>query len=314
MKTNNRKILQLINHGFSGSLLSDLNEGQINSLYKRLVESITTNDPKKALELNKMDPNANVQLTTETDDFEVYEDTDSEMEWVMKGDTQDPIQKGPTGDGDPDSLQEYKNLAEKFESKKQQKYFFAKCGDGKTKEQKKWCKMAEEFAEKTNFKKLPEKKKETKEGYMDMVGGAITKANLKNLNQISPSVSMGENELERKIMKLVEKHITPKMSKKDFLSLVSEQETKPKIKEPITKPNEPSTPYSPKPGPKKAPKAHKREFDEQETKPKIKEPITKPNEPSTPYSPKPGPKKAPKASKGKLPSWLSFKSIGIKLK
>jgi hypothetical protein len=133
MKTNNRKILQLINHGFSGSLLSDLNEGQINSLYKRLVESITTNDPKKALELNKMDPNANVQLTTETDDFEVYEDTDSEMEWVMKGDTQDPIQKGPTGDGDPDSLQEYKNLAEKFESKKQQKYFFAKCGDGKTK-------------------------------------------------------------------------------------------------------------------------------------------------------------------------------------
>jgi hypothetical protein len=237
------------------------------------------------------------------------------MEWVMKGDTQDPIQKGPTGDGDPDSLQEYKNLAEKFESKKQQKYFFAKCGDGKTKEQKKWCKMAEEFAEKTNFKKLPEKKKETKEGYMDMVGGAITKANLMNLDKVSPRVrGFGENELERKIMKLVEKHITPKMSKKDFLSLVSEQETKPKIKEPITKPNEPSTPYSPKPGPKKAPKAHKREFDEQETKPKIKEPITKPNEPSTPYSPKPGPKKAPKASKGKLPSWLSFKSIGIKLK
>jgi hypothetical protein len=135
--------------------------------------------------------------------------------------------------------------------------------------------MAEEFAEKTNFKKLPEKKKETKEGYMDMVGGAITKANLMNLDKVSPRVrGMGESELEKKIMKLVEKHITPKMSKKDFLSLVSEQETKPKIKEPITKPNEPSTPYSPKPGPKKA----------------------------------------PKASKGKLPSWLSFKSIGIKLK
>jgi hypothetical protein len=110
---------------------------------------------------------------------------------------------------------------------------------------------------------------------MDMVGGAITKANLMNLDKVSPRVrGFGENELERKIMKLVEKHITPKMSKKDFLSLVSEQETKPKIKEPITKPNEPSTPYSPKPGPKKA----------------------------------------PKASKGKLPSWLSFKSIGIKLK
>lgn len=153
--------------------------------------------------------------------------------------------------------------------------------------------------------------------YYKKVASTAAGLTKKNLNQISPSVSMGESELEKRIMRLVEKHITPKMSKKDFLSLVSEQETKPKIKEPITKPNEPSTPYSPKPGPKKAPKAHKREVDEQDvapSKPKIKEPITKPNEPSTPYRPKPGPEKAPKASKGKLPSWLSFKSIGIKLK
>jgi hypothetical protein len=253
--------------------------------------------------------------------FEVYEDTDSEMEWVMKGDTQDPIQKGPTGDGDPDSLQEYKNLAEKFESKKQQKYFFAKCGDGKTKEQKKWCKMAEEFAEKTNFKKIPEKKKETKESYMDVVGGAITKSNLLNLDKISPSVSMGESELEKRIMRLVEKHITPKMSKKDFLSLVSEQGTKEKErtkeKEKEKTKEKPGTPYKPKEGPAKAPKAHKHEVDEQDvapSKPRIKEPVTKPNKPGTPYSPKPGPAKAPKASKGELPSWLSFKSIGIKLK
>ena len=48
-------------------------------------------------------------------------------------------------------------LNEKFASKKQQKYFYAKCGDGKTKEQKKWCKMAKEFSDDTNFDKLPEK-------------------------------------------------------------------------------------------------------------------------------------------------------------
>ena len=320
MKTNNRKILQLINHGFSGSLLSDLNEGQINALHRRLSEQVTNQtmqvtkvgpdggqikiDPaKKTLSLSK-DPNSpNTFKVTQTES----ENPDEEMDWLMKGSTQDPEQEGPGSDdgfGDETDgmvMMEDKELQEKFESKKQQKYFFAKCGDGKTKEQKKWCKMAEEFAEKTNFKKLPEKKKETKEGYMDMVGGAITKANLMNLDKVPLSVrGFGENELERKIMKLVEKHITPKMSKKDFLSLVSEQETKPKIKEPITKPNEPSTPYSPKPGPKKAPKAHKREVDEQDvapSKPKIKEPITKPNEPSTPYRPKPGPEKAPKASK-----------------
>ena len=336
MKTNNRKILQLINHGFSGSLLSDLNEGQINALHSRLSEQVTTKIektttvPKNIADTTggaignfnvKTDPNGNVIAT------EIGEGEDEEMNWLMKGQTQNPQQKGPSSDDgfgdetDGMGMFEDKELQEKFESKKQQKYFFAKCGDGKTKEQKKWCKMAEEFAEKTNFKKLPEKKKETKEtfdmgDYYKKV--ASTAAGLMDLNQISPSVrGFGESELEKRIMRLVEKHITPKMSKKDFLSLVSEQETKPKIKEPITKPNEPSTPYSPKPGPKKAPKAHKREVDEQDvapSKPKIKEPITKPNEPSTPYRPKPGPEKAPKASKGKLPSWLSFKSIGIKLK
>jgi hypothetical protein len=315
MKISNRKILQLINHGFSGSLLSDLNEGQINALHSRLSEQVTT----KIEQTKTTTVPQNIAKTTGADIGNVNVKTDPNGNVIAteigEDATLNVVNDDPDASVDGMGMMEDKELQEKFESKKQQKYFFAKCGDGKTKEQKKWCKMAEEFAEKTNFKKLPEKKKETKEGYMDMVGGAITKANLKNLDKVSPRVrGFGENELERKIMKLVEKHITPKMSKKDFLSLVSEQETKPKIKEPITKPNEPSTPYSPKPGPKKAPKAHKREFDEQETKPKIKEPITKPNEPSTPYSPKPGPKKAPKASKGKLPSWLSFKSIGIKLK
>jgi hypothetical protein len=314
MKTNNRKILQLINHGFSGNLLSDLNEGQINALHSRLSEQVTT----KIEQTKTTTVPQNIAKTTGADIGNVNVKTDPNGNVIATEIGEDAtlnVVNDPDASVDGMGMFEDKELQEKFESKKQQKYFFAKCGDGKTKEQKKWCKMAEEFAEKTNFKKLPEKKKETKEGYMDMVGGAITKANLMNLDKVSPRVrGFGENELERKIMKLVEKHITPKMSKKDFLSLVSEQETKPKIKEPITKPNEPSTPYSPKPGPKKAPKAHKREFDEQETKPKIKEPITKPNEPSTPYSPKPGPKKAPKASKGKLPSWLSFKSIGIKLK
>ena len=65
-------------------------------------------------------------------------------------------------DIDPDHTDDGMDMMEKFESKKQQKYFFTKCGDGKTKEQKKWCKMADEFAKKTNFAKLPEKKKESR--------------------------------------------------------------------------------------------------------------------------------------------------------
>ena len=38
---------------------------------------------------------------------------------------------------------------------------------------------------------------------------------------------------------------------------------------------------------------------------------TKPKKPGTPYRPKPGPKKAPKAEKGELPDWLTFDELGI---
>jgi hypothetical protein len=40
---------------------------------------------------------------------------------------------------------------------------------------------------------------------------------------------------------------------------------------------------------------------------------TKPKKPGTPYSPKPGPKKAPKAKKKDIPDWLSFDELGIEM-
>ena len=117
-------------------------------------------------------------------------------------------------------------------------------------------------------------------------------------------------------MRLVEKHITPKMSKKDFLNLIGEDTktapAKPKVK-PGTKPGTDS-PYKPKPGVKPAPKA-KKEIDEDTktapAKPKVK-PGTRPGTDS-PYKPKPGAKPAPKATTKKIPSWLSFDSLGLKI-
>jgi len=320
MKISNRKILQLINHGFSGNLLSDLNEGQINALHSRLSEQVTPLPAKPSYKVG--DKGGALPPSDKGYAIKKNPSDNSVTATPMEEDSTLNVVNDPDASVDGMGMFEDKELQEKFESKKQQKYFFAKCGDGKTKEQKKWCKMAEEFAEKTNFKKLPEKKKETKESYMDMVGKGWNKKMELEIPKIRPSVSMGESELEKKIMKLVEKHITPKMSKKDFLSLVSEQGTKEKErtkeKEKEKTKEKPGTPYKPKEGPAKAPKAHKHEVDEQDvapSKPKTKEPITKPTtKPGTPYSPKPGPAKAPKASKGELPSWLSFKSIGIKLK
>ena len=53
-------------------------------------------------------------------------------------------------------------ITEKFESKKQQKYFYAQCNDDSLskKEKKKWCKMADEFAKETDFESLPVKAEE----------------------------------------------------------------------------------------------------------------------------------------------------------
>jgi hypothetical protein len=181
--------------------------------------------------------------------------------------------------------------------------------------------MADEFAQDTKFDKLPEKKKETKEefnfnNYNKKIEAALTGGLKKNLTKISPSVTIGESEIEKHIMRLVEKHITPKMSKKDFLNLIGEDTktapAKPKVK-PGTKPGTDS-PYNPKPGVKPAPKA-KKEIDEDTktapVKPKVK-PGTRPGTDS-PYKPKPGAKPAPKATKKELPNWLSFDSLGLKI-
>ena len=74
--------------------------------------------------------------------------------------------------------------------------------------------------------------------------------------------------LENKITQLIEKHVHPKMTKKDFLEVLTKkmiQETKTKEKEkekektkPDTKPNKP---YEPKPGPNPRPKAKELDID-----------------------------------------------------
>jgi len=228
-------------------------------------------------------------------------------------------------------------ISEKFESKAQQGLFWARCNKCSDKNCK-WCKMAKEFSKSTSkkqYEKMPEKKhpektvnykkKETKENYMDMVAKGVTNNFRKKLDDVRVGVSydnVSEEKLEKNIMKLVEKHILPKMSKKDLISFITEQGTKEKEKE-RTKEKEKEkerkhdNPYKPKEGPKPAPKAKKEKVDEQpapvKTPPKTK-PTTKPNKPSTPYKPKPGPKPAPKAKKGEMPNWLSFETIGINLK
>jgi hypothetical protein len=344
MKTKD-KLIKLLEHGFEGNLLSELNENQINTLYGKLTESKKENKEavttKSSVESTKYTGTEVAAMKSKGQGLqvngEVLPTSDGGLEVIKRTGsptsetTESEMNEDSDGDLDLALALQSKEITEKFESKAQQKYFWAKCDKSTGKEKKKWCDMAKEFSKSTtkkDYKKMPEKlhpektvrykkKKETNENYLDMIGKAYNKNMQNKIADISPSLNWTESEIERGIMKLLEKHITPKMTKREFLSLVSEQGTKEKTKEKEkTREKEHDSPYKPKPGVKPIPKAKKEETNEQNA-PTIAppKPGTKPTtRPDTPYKPKPGPKKSPKAGRNEMPNWLSFKSIGIKLK
>jgi hypothetical protein len=316
-----KKILRLLEHGFNTSTLADLNAKQIEALYDRLDESKKEN--KEAVMVSKTNKAEIDKLKQTGSTFEVYEgddafEKDAEQDYTSQEGPHDAGDMAPDGmDDDSDNdrtmmAQTESEVKEKFESKKQQKYFFAKCGDGKTKEQKKWCKMAKEFADSTkNFSKLPEKKDETSEefsfkDYLGKIGSVVAANTAKNVsNTLKPTF---EGKLEESIMKMVNKHITPKMTKKDFIKTITEaeREVETPVKPDVDTPSKPkpATPYQPKHKP--APKAGEREV-ETPVKPDVKPERPRP---ATPYQPKHKP--APKAED--IPQWLTFDAIGINFK
>jgi hypothetical protein len=321
MNTNQKK-LKLVKEGIKASTLNKMTDSQIDVLFSKLQEQVTpvTEPAKTAYKVGEKGGNLpatpkgyNVKKNPDGTFMAMpNEQTEVDKDDENKGEvSQDPVQvQGPDGmDDDSD-----KELQEKFESKKQQKYFFAKCGDGKTKEQKKWCKMADEFAKDTNFAKLPEKKKETKESYQDMIGGALNKIAMSKLGEIKPTVTMGESEIEKQIMRLVEKHITPKMKKEDLLSLI-EGDTKTAPAKPKVKPGtKPKHPFQPDPEKKGAPKAKKRVMDEDTKTAPAKPKVSPGTKPKHPFQPDPDKQGAPKAIKRELPSFLTFNALGLNKK
>ena len=305
MNTNQKK-LKLVKEGIKASTLNKMTDSQVDILFGKLQEQV------------QQTQSATTVTTVGPEGGSVP---------IKPG--QQNVNLKPVGGGkfmanediDPDHTDDGMDMMEKFESKKQQKYFFTKCGDGKTKEQKKLCKMDDEFAKKTNFAKLPEKKKETKENfdfgdYGKKVASVASNLHMKNLDQATtPNVEIfGESEIEKQIMRLVEKHITPKMSKKDFNNLL-EGDTKTAPAKPKVSPGtKPKHPFQPDPDKKGAPKAMKKEVGEgtevAPSKPKVKPNTT----PKHPFAPDPNKQGAPKAIKRELPSFLKFNSLGLNQK
>ena len=292
MNTNQKK-LKLVKEGIKASTLNKMSDSQVDILFSKLQEQVTTTTKQvKTIKVPQ-----NIAKTTGADIGNVNIKTDANGNVVAT-----EMQEG--------------EIDEKFKSKSQQKLFFAKCNDKSLskKEQNKWCKMADEFTKDTNFAKLPEKKKETKEGYDDMVKSSYTKVMKNKLGEMMPQPTFGESEIEREILRIVERHITPKMSKQELLSLF-EGDTKTAPAKPKVNPGtKPKHPFQPDPNKKGAPKAKKREMDE-DTKTAPAKPKVNPGvKPKHPFQPDPNKKGAPKAMKKELPSFLKFNQLGLKIK
>lgn len=312
MNTNQKK-LKLVKEGIKASTLNKMTDSQVDILFSKLQEQVTpiSEPAKTAYKVGEKGGN----LPATPKGYNVKKNPDGTfMAMPNEQDNTLDVVEDPDASTDGMGMMEETEIDEKFESKKQQKYFFAKCGDGKTKEQKKWCKMADEFTKKTNFAKLPEKKTETKENYQEMVSGALNKIAMSKLGQIKPTVTMGESKIEKEIMRLVEKHITPKMSKKEFENLL-EGDTKTAPAKPKVSPGvKPKHPFQPDPNKKGAPKAKKKVMDEDTKTAPAKPKVNPGTTPKHPFAPDPSKQGAPKAIKRELPSFLKFNQLGLKTK
>jgi len=333
----NKKLKALVEHGFKPSTLLKLTESQLDMMYFRLMEqggvegaTPTTSYQAPAGQKKIVIPTGGKQKVTVTSSSKGLTLTpESEMKEEMD------FIKGKNK----------KEVKEKSLSKQQQKFmglaYSVKKGDTPKSEVSKDIKKAAErmsskelkkFA-KTKHKGLPQKK-ETKENYLEMIGRGLQNQYRLGLDGIKPDV-VWESSVRNNIERMINKHVTPKISKKDFIKYITEtakdsdtkeSPTKPKTK-PTTKPKkDPKPDESPyrrekqKDAPSPSPKAKKTETKESSMnaptiKPKTPtiKPGTKPK-PKTPPSPYtiPGPAPAPKAGKRDLPNWLSFDSIGLK--
>jgi hypothetical protein len=266
----NKKALRLIEKGLSAKTVSKLDENQINVLHSKLIsEQSVINVPKGDL------PKIN-QLKSQKQTFQVYEkeevdeQDDVSMDPNKETETQDPHQVGPSTD---DGFDDYEvNEAKKYKGKANPwAICHAQVGPKKTRK----------------FERCVQSVK-------------------KQLGEGKNPVSLF---LENEIMKIVERNLPPRITKRDLVKYLTEAEpavapTKPTVKPgtpPREKPKHPGK--NPNPGVKPAPKAKK--VNEAEpavapTKPTVK-PGTPPRErPKHPgKNPNPGVKPAPKA---KLPS------------
>ena len=247
MKTN-IKAYELIEKGLSSKTVGKLTESQINILYSKLINEqvagkgttmVSSKNPNAAgiaKELNAQGVNVSVTEKKEVEeDVEVSDDPNKDVE------TQDPEQVGPsTDDGfgnDDDGMGMLEELDEEKKSNP-----WAICTS----------QLSREFG--TSKRHLWNAKENNK--YERCV------------KDVKQSLKEGKNPLslflEDEIMKIVEKNLQPRITKKDLMNYLTENELEAPVKTPVRTPVKPGTKpntrprhpgFNPNPGIKPAPKA-----------------------------------------------------------
>ena len=215
--SNNTKILQLLGEGIKLCTLNKMSDTDIDRLHKKLVNE---QDSEKVDQLDQKVTKVRQNLAGLRSDMEELGEEDIEVD-------------------------------EEFRSKAQQGYFWARCEEeGKN---SKWCKMAKEFSDDTDFKNLPDKVKEIEESLVSLIlknEGMITKKDLleQETAPVKPTVKPGT-----KPERFSPYRSKPGTSPKPKAGDTKTAPTKPTVK-PGTKP-ERFTPYRSKPGTSPKPKA-----------------------------------------------------------
>jgi|APIni6443716594_1056825.scaffolds.fasta_scaffold17355_2 hypothetical protein len=292
----NIKALELIEKGLSSKTVAKLTESQINVLHSKLINEQVTEVPGKKTykvgpkggEINgvivSQDPSTkDIMVTTkegemsEDDDFNL----DMDQEYTGQQGSHDEYQAADDGMDDDTSPENHDSKMigmseEKKKSKKDENNPWAICT----------AQLGKEFG--TRERHLWSAKENNK--YERCV-----KDVKKSLKEQKNPVSLF---LENEIIKIVERNLPPKITKKELMNYLNEAEpaVAPTRTKPTTKPNtRPSHPgKNPNPGVNPAPKA-----DDTKTAPTRTKPTTKPGtRPSHPgKNPNPGVNPAPKAKK-----------------
>ena len=234
---NKDKIKFLLREGLSLQTVSNLNEAQLDVLTKKfkkgkkeeskeqtqvVTQIYDTKKPEEVAKLNQalknpaslQGQNIQVKETEMTEDnvtvagSSTAGSTTQAAHQVMAPDNMDD--DSDTAIDKEEDVTTESTLKERFESKAQQNFFWAKCNTSKGVKKKKWCEMAREFSDSTSKKqydKMPEKLHPEK-----TVKYKKEKTN-ENLEKF----------LENKIISVLESKVKPRMKKSDLVKLVQEK-------------------------------------------------------------------------------------------